>query len=126
MAQQLGVVTGGSFTDGLTVRLDAAQSTEGIQVGNFVVVEGDDNRYFSTIADLELRLTDPALAADPPPASSPFLRAALAGVQTYAVAQVNPSLMLADKVDLTAGGGPKPVRTIPMHFATMREAAGED
>lgn len=126
MAQQLGVVTGGSFTDGLTVRLDAAQSTEGIQVGNFVVVEGDDNRYFSTIADLELRLTDPALAADPPPASSPFLRAALAGVQTYAIAQVKPSLMLADKDDLTAGGGPKPVRTIPMHFATMREAAGED
>ncbi len=126
MAQQLGVVTGGSFNDGLTVRLDAAQSTEGIQVGNFVVIEGEDNRYFSTIADLELRLTDPTLAADPPPASSPFLRAALAGVQTYAVAQVKPSLMLADKDDLAAGGGPKPVRTIPMHFATMREAAGED
>ncbi len=125
MAQQLGVVTSGSFTEGLTVRLNAAQSTEEIQVGHFVVVEGDNNRYFSTIADLELRLTDPALAADPPPANSPFLRAALAGVQTYAVAQVKPSLMLADKDDLL-GGGPKPVRTIPMHFATMREAAGED
>jgi DNA helicase HerA-like ATPase len=125
MAQQLGVVTGGSFNDGLTVRLDAAQSTEAIQVGNFVVIEGEDNRYFSTIADLELRLTDPALAADPPPATSPFLRAALSGVHTYAVAQVKPSLMLADKDDLT-GGGPKPVRTIPMHFATLREAGGED
>lgn len=126
MARQLGVVTGGSFNDGLTVRLDAAQSTEEIQVGNFVVIEGEDNRYFSTIADLELRLTDPALAADPPPATSPFLRAALAGVQTYAVAQVKPSLMLTGKDDLLAGGGPKPVRTIPMHFATLREAAGED
>ncbi len=125
MAQQLGVVTGGSFNDGLTVRLDAAQSTEAIQVGNFVVIEGEDNRYFSTIADLELRLTDQALASDPPPATSPFLRAALAGVHTYAVAQVKPSLMLADKDDLT-GGGPKPVRTIPMHFATLREAGGED
>lgn len=126
MAQQLGVVTGGSFTDGLTVRLDAARSTEAIQVGNFVVIEGDDNLYFSTIADLELRLTDPALAADPPPASSPFLRAALSGIQTYAVAQVKPSLMLTDKDDITQGGGTKPVRTIPMHFATLREAAGED
>jgi uncharacterized protein len=126
MAQHLGVVTGGSFADGLTVRLDGARSTEAIQVGNFVVVEGEDNRYFSTIADLELRLTDPALAADPPPATSPFLRAALAGVQTYAVAQVKPSLMLTGKDDLTVGGGPKPVRTIPMHFALLREAAGED
>lgn len=126
MAQQLGVVTGGSFSDGLTVRLDAARSTEAIQVGNFVVIDGDDNRYFSTIADLELCLTDPALAADPPPATSSFLRAALAGVQTYAVAQVKPSLMLTGKDDITASGGPKPVRTIPMHFATLREAAGED
>lgn len=126
MARQLGVVTGGSFTDGLTVRLDAAQSTEGIQVGDFVVIEGKGNLYFSTIADLELRLTDPALAADPPPATSLFLREALAGVQTYAVAQVKPSLMLTGKDDLLAGGGPKPVRTIPMHFATLREAAGQD
>ena len=50
MAQQLGVVTGGSFTEGLTVRLDAMRSTEALQVGNFVVIEGEDNRYFSTIA----------------------------------------------------------------------------
>lgn len=125
MAHELGVVTGGSFTDGMTVRLDAARSTEAIQVGNFVVIEGDNNKYFSTIADLELRLTDPALAADPPSSGSSFVRAALAGVQTYAVAQVKPSLMLEGKDDLT-GGGPKPVRTIPMHFATLREAAGED
>ncbi len=125
MPQQLGVVTGGSFTDGMTVRLDAARSTEALQVGNFVVIEGENNRYFSTIADLELQLTDPAIAADPPPLHSPFLRAALAGVQTYAVAQVKPSLMLEDKDELT-GAGPKPVRTIPMHFAILREAAGED
>ena len=125
MAQQLGVVTGGSFNDGLTVRLDAAQSTEAIQVGNFVVIEGEDHRYFSTIADLELRLTDPALAADPPPATSPFLRAALSGVHTYAVAQVKPSLMLAEEASVT-GEKPKPARTIPMHFATLREAGAAD
>ncbi len=125
MTEHLGVVIGGSFKDGLEVRLDAARSTEAVQVGNFVVVEGDDNRYFSTIADLELRLTDPALAADPPPAGSPFLRAALAGTHTYAVAEVKPSLMLEGKDSLT-GGGPKPVRTIPMHFALLREAAGQD
>src|SRR5437016_4626723 len=51
MSGQLGVVTEGSFNDGLTVRLDAGCSTEAIQVGNFVVVEGEGTRYFSTIAD---------------------------------------------------------------------------
>ena len=126
MTHQLGVVTEGSFKDGLTVRLDAGISTEAIQVGNFVVVEGDGNRYFSTVADLRLRLTDPTLAADPPSSGSPFLRAALAGVHTYATAEVKPSLMLEEKDELIGGGGPKPVRTIPMHFAALREAAGED
>ena len=58
--KQLGVVTEGSFKDGLVVRLDAGCSTEALQVGTFVVVEGEGNRYFSTIADLRLRLTDPA------------------------------------------------------------------
>lgn len=125
MPEQLGVVTEGSFKDGLTVRLDAGCSTEALQVGNFVVVEGEGNRYFSTIADLRLRLTDPALAADPPPGGSPFLRAALAGTHTYATAEVKPSLMLEGH-DLVEGGGPKPVRTIPMHFAVLRAAAGED
>src|SRR5918997_34254 len=94
MTQQLGVVTEGSFKEGLVVRLDAGRSTEALQVGTFVVVEGDGNRYFSTIADLRLRLTDPALAADPPTGGSPFLRAALAGTHTYATAEVKPSLML--------------------------------
>src|SRR5438067_2240298 len=125
MSGQLGVVTEGSFNDGLTVRLDAGCSTEAIQVGNFVVVEGEGSRYFSTIADLRLRLTDPALAADPPAGGSPFLRAALAGTHTYATAEVKPSLMLEGD-DLVEGGGPRPVRTIPMHFATLREAAGQD
>ena len=125
MSHQLGVVTEGSFKDGLVVRLDAGCSTEALQVGTFVVVEGEGNRYFSTIADLRLRLTDPALAADPPLGGSPFLRAALAGTHTYATAEVKPSLMLEGH-DLVDGGGPKPVRTIPMHFAALREAAGED
>ena len=104
MKGQLGVVTEGSFNDGLTVRLDAGCSTEAIQVGNFVVVEGEGTRYFSTIADLRLRLTDPALAADPPAGGSPFLRAALAGTHTYATAEVKPSLMLEGD-DLVEGGG---------------------
>src|SRR5918997_5285073 len=111
MTQQLGVVTEGSFKEGLVVRLDAGRSTEALQVGTFVVVEGDGNRYFSTIADLRLRLTDPALAADPPAGGSPFLRAALAGTHTYATAEVKPSLMLEGR-DLVDGRGPKPVRPI--------------
>jgi len=53
--KRLGVVTDGAFNAGLTVRLDAGCSTEDLRIGDFVIVEGKDNRYFSMISDLQLR-----------------------------------------------------------------------
>ncbi|MDI3340404.1 MAG: ATP-binding protein [Sphaerobacter sp.] len=124
-SRPLGVVTEGSFTGGLTVRLAPDCPTEALRVGSFVVLEGNDNRYFSLISDMRLRVTDPALTAHPPAAGSPFVRQALAGTHTYATVEVRPSLMLENAAELT-GAGPGPVRNIPMHFATLREARPED
>lgn len=44
--QRLGVVTGGSLQDGLTVRLDAGTSVEDMRVGKFVVVQGQRFTFF--------------------------------------------------------------------------------
>ena len=118
---RLGVLTGGSFNEGLTVRLDAAASTESLRVGDFVVLEGDHNRYFSMIADMQLEVTDAGLAADPPPSASKFIRRALAGTHTYATVQVKPSLVLRGVDEETAEERrPEPVRNIPMHFSELR------
>lgn len=125
MTRQFGVVTDGSFKDGLTVRLNDGCSTEDLQVGTFVVVEGDGRRYFSTIADLRLQLSEPALAADPPMTDSPFVRDVLRETHAYATAEVQASLMIDDS-GASDSGGPKPVRTIPMHFAVMRDAREDD
>lgn len=124
-SQPLGVVTEGSFTGGLTVRLAPDCPTEALRVGSFVVLEGNDNRYFSLIADMRLRVTDPSLTAHPPAGGSPFVRQALAGTHTYATVEVRPSLMLENASRLT-GAPPGPVRNIPMHFAVLREARPED
>lgn len=120
----LGVVTEGSYTGGLTVRL-LEPTVEDLQVGSFVVLEGERNRYFSLISDLQLRVTDPAVLADPP-SGSPFVRRALHGVHTYAAAMVRPSLVLEDSADLTGTPRPTAVRTIPAHFAVMRRAMEQD
>lgn len=122
----LGLVTEGSFTAGLTVRLSPDCPTESLRVGNFVVLEGANNKYFSLITDLRLRVTDAALTAHPPRSGSAFVRQALAGTHTYATAEVRPSLMLEGKDSLSGDARPGPVRNIPMHFATLREARGED
>mgnify|MGYP002075233852 FL=1 len=121
----LGVVTEGSFTGGLTVRLHQSVPTESLRVGSFVVLEGDRNRYFSLISDMRLRATDSAVAADPPVGRSPFVQRALARSRTYATVEVRPSLMLENAGEL-GGVGPVPVRNIPMHFATLREANAVD
>src|SRR6476659_936787 len=121
---QLGVVTGGGFAAGLEVRLDGASSEE-MQVGSFVVLQGDHNRYFSLLSDLQLQVTDPAVTSDPP-IDSPFLAEALRGIHTYTQAVVKPSLVLEDADALTGDPHPTAVRTIPAHFAVMRRAREED
>jgi hypothetical protein len=130
--KRLGVVVDGSFTDGLVARLDPGTSCEGLRIGSFVVVEGELNRYFSLISDLQLRVTDPRLIASPPRDASSFVSAALNGTSTFAVAEVRPMLMM-EKVDprdaralLSSAGAPQPVKTIPMHFAALREASELD
>ncbi len=121
---QLGVVTEGSFSAGLTVRL-STNSAEELQVGSFVVLEGDRNRYFSLVNDLQLRATDPGVVADPP-IDSPFVRRALQGIHTYSAAVVRPSLVLEDSGNLAGDPQPRAVRTIPAHFTVLRKAREED
>ncbi|MDQ4076325.1 MAG: ATP-binding protein [Chloroflexota bacterium] len=129
--QCLGVITGGTFNDGLIVRLDEATSSEDVQIGDFCVIEGDDNLYFSMIQDLRLEATDQRLMAAPPPNLSPFMRRALRGTSTYVVAEVKPMLMVKRLEKMAPEtvedeGGPQPVRTIPMHFAQLAQASAKD
>ncbi|HLT18423.1 MAG TPA: ATP-binding protein [Thermomicrobiales bacterium] len=122
--KRLGVVTEGSFSAGLTVRLDSP-SSEALQVGSFVVIEGDENRYFSLVTDLQLRATDPGVLSDPPTGSA-FVRQALHGIHSYAVAVVRPSLMLPNPDDLLDDSSLRAVRTIPAHYSELRTAEKVD
>jgi DNA helicase HerA-like ATPase len=127
--KQLGVVTEGAFNAGLTVRLDPDVSTEEMRIGDFVIVEGDKNLYFSMIADIKLHATDARLPADPPVDASPFVTRALRGSLTYATVEVKPMQMmpLAGEDDFVVDmEGPQPVRTIPMHLAMLAEATEGD
>ena len=127
--KRLGVVTDGAFNAGLTVRLDPGVSTEDLRIGSFVVVEGEQHLFFSTLSDIFLRATDARIAADPPRAVSPFIARALSGTATYATVQVRPMLMMDRGDDFTFTmdlSAPQPVRTIPMHFAVLRAATEAD
>jgi len=133
--KRLGVVTDGAFNAGLTVRLNGGISTESLRIGDFVIVEGRDYLYFSSISDMELRASDAGVQADPPLGEGEFVRDVLRGTATYATVQVKPYLMMprVDEGDpvavaeaLALEEGPRPVKTIPMHFATLCEAQARD
>ena len=127
---RMGVVTGGTFTKGLNVRLDGRTSSEALQIGGFCVVEGQEYLYFSMIQDLALQTTDVALMSTPPNLSA-FMLDALRGTSMYVVAEIKPMLMVQrlgedELEDGEVNGFPQPVRTIPMHFAELFEASDVD
>ena len=118
---RLGLVVGGSLTGGLEVRLDEV-AVEEVKVGRLVAIDGARLCFFCTITDVTLRSTDPRLAAAPPSDDEPLLRAALTGTAAYATVKVAPSLVW----DRTAESELAPARTVPPHFAQVREANDDD
>ena len=123
----LGIVTQGSLSQGLEMRLDAEHSVEDLRVGRFVVIEGTKSRFFSMLTDVSLAATNSAILSDPPQ-SDPFLRRVLSGVSTYGAVKLQPMLMLENSStgeDLEAVEL-RPVKTVPSHFSQVFEADARD
>src|SRR5436309_27589 len=54
MADPLGLITRGSLSQGLQLKLEPGCSVENMRVGRFVVIEGRENRFFCLVTDMEL------------------------------------------------------------------------
>ncbi|CAN5339130.1 DUF87 domain-containing protein [soil metagenome] len=120
----LGIITQGSLSSGLEMRLDLSHSVEDLRVGRFVVVEGKSSRFFSMLTDVSLSASNPTILTNPPQ-SDDFLLSVLSGVSTFGTVKVQPMLMLetgatADSAEL------RPVKTIPSHFSHVNEATSAD
>jgi uncharacterized protein len=119
---KLGVITAGSLSEGLTVRLDSTAAVEDLRVGQFVVIQGDKHQFFSIIGDVQLDAANREILSDPPPDDDDFLRRVLGGTSTFGTFEVTPTLMLSS--DVTEGL--RPVRTVPRHFAPVYSAEESD
>ena len=120
MNNTLGTIVAGSLTEGLTMRISPKTDIELLKTGKFVSIEGEHQRFFCLITDLKLEVTHPDILLFPPSPDEPLLKKALHTKDIYATATVRPMLVL------TAEGKPAPVKTIPPHFAVVREATKED
>jgi len=117
--RQLGIVTQGSLSKGLEMRLSPTSSVEDLRVGKFVVVEGRRTRFFSMLTDVSLGTANPQILLQPPDEGS-FLGEALAGIGTFGTVALQPMLMLEGDDEL------RPVKTIPSHFSPVFEASADD
>ena len=125
-AQALGMVVSGSLTDGMVVRLDADRSIEEIKVGTFVNIQGQHMRFFGVVTDAALASMDPAMPAQPPDVSDPFIAQVVSGTAAYGTITVEPMLTIGG-IDSIAGlDGPQPARTVPPHFSRVGTATDSD
>src|SRR5512136_2438261 len=119
--KRLGIVVAGSLSKGLDIKLDRDARIEETAVGRYVVVQSGDYRFFSLITDVALDSTNPLIEKTPPDSDDEFVREVMQGTSTFGRLHVSPMLVLAK--DATE---PKPVKTVPSHFAPTFEATSED
>ena len=144
MAEPLGLITRGSLSQGLQLKLEPGCSIEDMRVGRFVVIEGRENRFFCLVTDMELGATNPRVLLDPP-VGNRLAGVVLDGITTFGQVALTPMLMLP-REDATAAHGRaaddrrqsvasngagsaaqlQPVRTIPVHFSPVFDATEED
>ena len=121
---EIGVVTQGSLTEGVEMKLNPDRSVEDVKAGKFVVIEGYKNQFFSMITDLSLDATNPEILLYPPRESDQLLHSVLNGASTYVTVALRPMLMLEQGEEVV--DDPRPVKTIPSHFSKVVEAEEED
>ncbi len=136
----LGLITRGSLSEGLQLKLEPGCSVEDLRVGRFVVIEGRHNRFFCLVTDMELGATNARVLLDPPTGNR-LAGEVLDGIATFGQVEITPMLMLprpaadADAANGAAGIAPlpagapvelQPVRTIPVHFSPVFDAGEAD
>ncbi len=124
----LGVITHGSLTGGVEMKLDAAYAIEDIVAGTFAVVQGAQYDFFCLITDATIAAANENILLNPPPASAGLLRRVMQGVSTYATIALKPMLMLPNEglqAELS-GEAPRPVKTVPAHFSPVARATEDD
>ncbi len=121
-AQKLGIVVGGSLSQGLEVKLDPRTQIEGLAVGRYVVIRGrTGRRFFSLINDVALDAVNPMIEKTPPDVSDPFIARVHRGTSIFGRIHVAPMLTLEKDEE-----EPQPVKTVPDHFSPVYEASPED
>ena len=124
---KLGVVTHGSLSKGIAMKLTGHTDAESITAGTFVVVQGARFDFFCLITDVTIDATNEAIRLYPPGPEETLLRKVVQGMGAYTSVEVRPMLMMdnGEHPELD-DAQPHSVKTIPAHFSPVARADSED
>src|SRR5579885_2779604 len=94
VAAPMGMITRGSLLKGLQLRLEHGTTVEDMRVGRFVVIEGEQNRFFCMVTDMELGSANDRVLLDPPTRAHPLVAEMLEDIATFGTVSIQPMLML--------------------------------
>src|SRR5689334_7501141 len=115
--EELGVIVRGSLSEGLEMRLAEGKSVEDLRAGKFLVVQGERNRFFALLSDVQLSATHPNVLLHPPRREDTLARAVLTGTSTFGTVKLRPMLMVPHDAEPDDEESLLPVKTIPAHFS---------
>lgn len=122
---KIGVITHGSLTGGVEMKLDAGEQIEEIVAGTFVVVQGEKYDFFSMITDVTIDAANENILLNPPDPEDRLLRRVMQGVGTYATVSLKPMLVMENGTHQEFAEA-QPVKTVPAHFSPVARATEED
>ena len=122
---RLGIIIGGSWANGLDIKLSPSFEIEDVIVGSLITVQGKNSRFFGIISDIVLEASDQSLRSSPPDIDNPFIAKIISGTGAFTVVKFSPHLSITNDTDSILHG-PEPALTIPSHFASAFPASDSD
>ena len=124
--ERIGVITQGSLSKGVEMKLSPNQSVESVKAGTFLVIQGNQYDFFSLITDVVIAATNENILLNPPGPEDHLLRQVMQGTAAYAKVHLHPMLMLENDDILSDEQEPRAVKTVPVHFSDVAQANKED
>ncbi len=119
MNGSIGFLKSGSIGDGFLIRLNKTVNSESLQIGDFIVVQGDLYDYFGIIEDIRIGSSNEDVFFNPP--ENKVQRIAVKGAITFSEVLVTPYLMIEKSTNRVVT-----IKTIPEHFSDARKANERD
>ena len=128
----IGFIIGGSYSEGLKVKLSNNIPVESISDGLFVVIEGASKDFLAVVKDIVLEATDPKFQSLLLDDNHTFLNQTLSGTVLYTTLIIKPVLIFGDlnphfpNYEVESETSNQNSKNIPGYFSIVRKATKDD